>query len=210
VHCPATHVTPVAFGSVLALHVLPHPPQFCRLVFVSMQTLLQSVPELPHAVPQAVPSHVAEPPLGVGHGVHDAPHVATDVFEAQAPLQSWVPAGHAHLLAEHVFPPVHAPAQLPQWAASVVVSTQAPPQSVYPASHANEQAPAEHELSACEGAGQAFPHAPQLLTSCLMSTQVVLQSVGASLGHEETQEYAPAVLTHLSFVPLQASLHDPQ
>jgi hypothetical protein len=121
---------PVAFGSDEVVQAFAHPPQFRALVCVSTQTPSQSEPPSPHEVPQAVPSQVADPPLGAGHGVHEEPHVATDVFETQAPLHSWVPEGHAHLLAEHVFPPVHAPVQLPQWAASLVVSTQVPPQSV--------------------------------------------------------------------------------
>lgn len=34
-----------------------------------------------HFVPQAVPSQVASPPVGTGHGMQDDPHVATSLFD---------------------------------------------------------------------------------------------------------------------------------
>jgi hypothetical protein len=36
-----------------------------------------------YEMPQVVPSHVAVPPAAVGQGVHEAPQVATLVFELQ-------------------------------------------------------------------------------------------------------------------------------
>jgi hypothetical protein len=37
---------------------------------------------------QIVPSQVATPTVGVGHGVHDVPQLAGDVFETHRPEQT--------------------------------------------------------------------------------------------------------------------------
>jgi hypothetical protein len=52
-----------------------------------MQAPRQSLVPLGQAVPQLVPSHVAEPPKGLGHAVHETPHVATCLSSTQASPQ---------------------------------------------------------------------------------------------------------------------------
>jgi hypothetical protein len=44
-----------------------------------------------HVKPHWVPSQVAAPLVGVGHGVHDVPQELGLAFGWQVPLQSWVP-----------------------------------------------------------------------------------------------------------------------
>lgn len=44
--------------------------------------------------PQEVPSQVAAPLAGTGHGVQDVPQVATSELLTQAPLHEWEPARH--------------------------------------------------------------------------------------------------------------------
>lgn len=73
--------------------------------------------------PQAVPSQVAAPFVGVAHGMHeDAPHELGLVLDWHVPEQSWVPLGqtpeHAALAA------MHAPAQ------SFIPDGHVPPQVV--------------------------------------------------------------------------------
>ncbi len=55
-------------------------------------------------IPHAVPSHVAEPFAGVGHGEHDDPHVAVAELLTHAPPQTWKPALHVkpHVEPSHV------------------------------------------------------------------------------------------------------------
>ncbi len=43
--------------------------------------------------PQAVPSQVAAPFVGVAHGVHDVPHELGLVLGWHVPPQSWLPLG---------------------------------------------------------------------------------------------------------------------
>jgi hypothetical protein len=69
-----------------------------------------------------------------------------------------------HALCEQTWFVAHAVAQVPQWAGSVVVSTQTPPQSVCPPVQA--QAPALHVCPPV----QTFPQLPQLLGSFLVFT----------------------------------------
>jgi hypothetical protein len=45
-----------------------------------------------HRPPQVVPSHVASPPVGATHGVHDVPHVVGNLSSAQTLPQRWKPA----------------------------------------------------------------------------------------------------------------------
>lgn len=47
-----------------------------------------------HFGPQVVPLHVASPPVGAAHAVHEVPQLAGEVFEAHMPLQAWWPAAH--------------------------------------------------------------------------------------------------------------------
>ena len=50
-----------------------------------------------HWTPQVVPSHVGWPLATEGHGVHELPHVAGAVFDAQLPAHSWKALAHALL-----------------------------------------------------------------------------------------------------------------
>jgi hypothetical protein len=54
-----------------------------------------------------MPSHVAVPFDGVGHGVHEAPHVAMLVFDPQLAPHAWNPASHVNpqLVPSHVAVP---------------------------------------------------------------------------------------------------------
>ena len=45
-----------------------------------------------HVPPQVLPSHVAVPPTGVGHGVQDVLQVATSALLAQIASQAWKPS----------------------------------------------------------------------------------------------------------------------
>jgi hypothetical protein len=127
VQTPVHEHLPFTQGSE-PLQVLPQVPQLSRSVFRLRHAAPQAEKFALHVVPQAVPPQVAEPFAGAGHAEHDAPQVATALLETQAPLHSWVPVGQVHWLAEQTLPPEQAVAQEPQWAESVVKSTQASPQ----------------------------------------------------------------------------------
>ena len=45
-----------------------------------------------HVTPQVAPLHVAVPVAGAGQAVHEAPQVASALFETHAPPQRWKPA----------------------------------------------------------------------------------------------------------------------
>jgi len=67
---------------------------------------------------------------GIVHTAHELPH-ALELLATHCPLQKWgALAGHPHWPLWQVIPPVHAVAQLPQYEALLVVSTQVNPQSV--------------------------------------------------------------------------------
>jgi hypothetical protein len=50
---------------------------------ISMHAPLQSLLPVGHSLPHFEPSHVALPPLGIGHGEQPAPHVIGSVSLAQ-------------------------------------------------------------------------------------------------------------------------------
>jgi hypothetical protein len=120
-------------------------------------------------VPHEVPLHVADPLVGPeGQAAHDPPHDAVDVLLMHVPPQSWVlPAWHWHWLLWHVLPPVQAKEapQPPQFALSLVGSTQELPHCIRPDAHAEAQervlpepahsgVPPEHmvaQLPQCDG-----------------------------------------------------------
>jgi hypothetical protein len=66
---------------------------------------------------------------------------------------------HVHVPATQLEPEAHAVVQSPQWAGSVITSTQAPPHASWPPGQA--QVP----FSQVVPAGQALPHVPQLVAS---------------------------------------------
>jgi hypothetical protein len=45
--------------------------------------------ELPQVSPHDVPSHVAVPPVGAGHAVHEVPHDPVLMLDAQVFPQAW-------------------------------------------------------------------------------------------------------------------------
>ena len=104
---------------------------------------------------QLVPSHVvALAPSGFGHAVHaaaPAPQVSTLVFEAQIPLQLWVPAGHT-------------PEQ------AVAVAMQVPAHSFIPVGQVGWQAMPSHTTVPPAGAWHAVQDVvPQLPMSWLLT-----------------------------------------
>jgi hypothetical protein len=75
---------------------------------------------------------------------------------------------HTHVPPVHVRSVAHALPHDPQFAPSVLVSTQRPPQSISPVPHAHEP------LRQIRPPMHALPHDPQLLASLLVSTQLVM------------------------------------
>jgi hypothetical protein len=92
------------------------------------------------------------------------------------------------MLAAHETAVGHAPPQLPQFAGSVVVSTQTPPQSVRPAGQL-------HVLDwQVRPPVQMLPHEPQLLLSLVTSMQVVIMpAVQSMLGAPHAGRQWPAM-----------------
>lgn len=102
---------------------------------------------------QLVPSHVVPlAPTGFEHDVHAVvPHESTLVFDAQTPLQSWVPLGH-----------------WPEQAADV--ATHAPAHGFIPEGQAGTQAVPLHDTVPPMGAWQAVQdELPQLSTALLLT-----------------------------------------
>jgi hypothetical protein len=102
----------------------------------------------------------------------------------------------------------------PQWATVFVVFTSQPviafaSQSAKPALHApGEHAPRLHRGVMLAPAGQAFPHAPQLATLVLRSSQTVLPPLVQSMfGSAQSTRHVPA--THIC-PPGHALLQRPQ
>jgi len=198
----------------------PQPPQLLLLLVKSTHAPLQRLYPLSHAKVHALLTHAGAALATLV--VHAWPHVlqllASLVVLVQVPLQivgsaDVQPEAHAYELpdATHagVFP-LHATPQLPQLA-EVVSWTQAPLQRVYPASHAIEQALLTHTAWALATVVvHAWPHALQLFASLVVSTQLPLQFVGATEGHPDTHEYAPAEPAHTPVLPLQALPQLPQ
>jgi hypothetical protein len=72
--------------------------------------------------PQAVPSQVVAPFVGVAHGVHDVPHELGLVLGWHVPEQSWLPLGQTP--EQVALEAMHAPAH------SFIPDGQVPPQLV--------------------------------------------------------------------------------
>jgi hypothetical protein len=88
-----------------------------------MQAPAQSLVSLGHSAPHCVPSQVATPPVGFGHGSHAVPQLATALSSTQAswhtccrgshwhsPSTQWAPLGQAASLQHCV---AHAPSDIP-------------------------------------------------------------------------------------------------
>jgi hypothetical protein len=104
--------------------------------------------------PQLVPSQVAEPFIGVEHGVHETPHEFGLVFGWHVPLQSWLPLGQTpeHDAAEAM----QAPAQ------SFIPDGQVPPHTV----------PSQVEVPPPVGTEHAVQLEPQELTEVLATHEL--------------------------------------
>ena len=128
-----------------------------------------------HEKPQEVPLHVSTALVGGdGQAVHDVPQEPIDVLPSQAPLQEWVPLGHAHAPFWQAAPPLHVTPHLPQLFGSFCTSMQAPPQFAYPVLHANEH-DVPSQVSVAFGGGEA--HAVQDVPH--ESTEVSLRQAAA-------------------------------
>ena len=84
----------------LRLMLLTHMPlQLCvppghtplQARFTAMQAPAHSLRPAGQAPPHEVPSQVALPPVGTGHGVHDMPHDIGSLLLGQALPQAWKP-----------------------------------------------------------------------------------------------------------------------
>jgi hypothetical protein len=137
-------------------------------------------PIVVHDPPQFVPSHVGEPPVGVGHAVHEVPHEPVSMLLLQVPLQSWEPVGQAQAEVWHVFPPEHGAPQAPQLLLSVARLTHAVGltvgQAVNPIMLQDpSQFVPSHVGVKLVGLGQAEHSVPQEFVD-MLSEQVPLQS----------------------------------
>ncbi len=85
------------------------------------------------------------------------------------PAQSVKPAPQEarHAPAEHTWPAGHCVPHPPQWARSLVTSTQRPSQGVVPVTHSTRHAPLRHTWPM----GHALPQPPQLARSVCVSAQ---------------------------------------
>lgn len=117
-------------------HGTLHPPQFERLVCVSVHAPLQTTCNPGHA--QVPPEHVAP----AAHTFVQSPQWSGSVrVFVQAPPQTTEPPGHTHAPPTHEAPDAQALPHPPQWRGSVCVSTHTPPHEAFvhvqwPATHA--------------------------------------------------------------------------
>ena len=70
---------------------MPQAPQFEASLASSTHAPPHTVAPLGHDAPQAPPTHVALPPVGTAHAVHDDPHDVTAVSDTQLVPQRCVP-----------------------------------------------------------------------------------------------------------------------
>ena len=146
-HAPLTHDWPAAHG-------LPHAPQW--LVFVARLTHAptQRLVPLGHDDPHAPATHVAEPPVGAGHAVHDEPHDVTEVSETQLLPQRCVPLPQTQLPIA-----LHTPLNGDEHAPEVRAETE---HTTLPALHASipdwAQPPLPLDMQAPPRAWQLLPH----------------------------------------------------
>ncbi len=182
-----------------AVHMRAHAPQFEALVRVSTSqpsaaSPLQSEKPATHDTTQA-PSTQPGKPLGrAGHSFMQRPQWVTLVRTLVSqplvalPSQSPKPSSQratVHRPATHAGVPLgglHTEPHDPQLPLLVRVSTSQPSvtsplQSAKPALQAKAQRPPSHDTAALARAGQAFPHAPQLVTLVRVSVSQPLEPV---------------------------------
>jgi hypothetical protein len=87
------------------------------------------------------------------------------------PLHAIIPDGQAHEPLAHIWPPAQVFPHEPQFAESVIVSTQLPLHAIWPDGHERRHMPALH----VRPLGHALPHAPQFVLLVARSTHVPLQ-----------------------------------
>jgi hypothetical protein len=135
---PAPQVHTLFSQNSVPMHGLPQPLQFLPSLVVLTQVVPQSVGVAePQASAHVVPLHVATPVPAVGPGQAGlqrppAPHPLVGPIAWQVPLQSTVPAGHAHRPVWQVLPPAQAKMlpQPPQLLLSVCSLTHPPAHGV--------------------------------------------------------------------------------
>lgn len=197
--CPEGHAHTPFVHALPALQTLPHVPQFV----LSVRRFTQLTPHLSPPGPEQSPPqtplmHVAVPPVGATHAVHDAPQLLTEASLAQVPPQSCCPAGHAHAPFEHVLPPLQTLPHVPQFALSVRPFTQLTPHLSAPApGHTPPQVLLMHVAVPPTGAVHGVHNRPQLLTEVLLA-QTPLQSCWPE-GH--AQEPLTQVLPPVQALP---------
>ena len=183
------------------------------------QTPLQSVYPLLQVKPHELLTHCAVAlAIPVEHALPQVPQsLALLVVSTQAPLQSvGVPDGQPETHFEFVHtgvPPLHAcpEPQPPQLFASFVKFAQAPLQSVVPLLQVKPHVLLLHvAVALATEVEQAWPHVLQLSMSLVGSTQLPLQSMGATAGQPDAHEYTPLAPTHTGVFPLQALPQVPQ
>lgn len=198
-------------------------PQWDASVASDTQAPLHTASPLGQDCPHTPPEHVALPPVGAGHAVHDAPHDVTAASDTQLVPQRCVPAAQTHALAALHAPPEgdeHAPevrgeaeqaalplthATTPAWAhPPLPLEVHAPPSAMQLAPHRlvpdGQTVPHTPDEQLCP-AGHTRPHAPQLEPSLDSNTHAPAHRV-VPLGHEAP--HTPP--THVA-VPLTGAPH---
>jgi hypothetical protein len=126
------------------------------------------------------------------------PQLETSVIvSTQLPLQSIVPDGQPQVPEAHSSPASHAVSQSPQWASSVMRSTQiasaSMPQIIIGAGHASVHAPPEQDSPM----GHSLPQEPQFASSVIVSTQAAPHRISSDMQDAAVQ--VPDM--HVSSVP---------
>lgn len=172
------HVPPLQVSPPAVLHAWLHSPQLALSDLRSRQ-----MPSPPQSGRWSVHSHAElTHVLNCSHAnaAPQPPQFARSVVvSTQTPLQSVVFAGHSHLPATQVVPPLQAISQPPQFWLSVCASTQDAPHLVRAASHVAVQLP---RLQTWPALHATAPHAPQCCGSLWRSMQTPLQFVSGA-GH---------------------------
>jgi hypothetical protein len=162
--------------------MLPHPPQFFVLVFVSTQvtgdphmTWLATVPQGRHVPPVQLPvaGHTVPQPPQLFPSVFRSAHTAlTPLSPPALPVQTFWLAGHWQALFTQVEFVGHVLPHPPQLLSSLVVYTHATVPSP-PAPH-GRSTPGHMHIPPWHGAppAQTVPHPPQLCESFIGSTHV--------------------------------------
>ena len=200
-HAPFWHVVPPA-------QAVAQPPQWLLSLCSLTQVVPHSVSPAVHVDPHAVPLHVAVPPVGTGHAVHDVvPQLATEALLTQVPLHGCMPTGQAHAPFWHVVPPAQAVAQPPQWLLSACSLTQVVPHSVSPAVHVDPHAVPLHVAVPPVGTGHAVHDVvPQLMTD-VFGEHVPLHSC-VPIGHTQVPSWHVVPPAHARPHAPQLSLLD--